>query len=40
VIEDEFRERVRAWVAELRRHEADENVLVEDAFNRDVGQKD
>ena len=35
-----FRQRVRAWVEELRRHEADENVLVEDAFNRDVGQKD
>ncbi len=39
-IDDGFRERVWAWADELRRHEADENVLVEDAFNREVGQKD
>jgi hypothetical protein len=39
-IEDEFRKRVAAWVEVLRRHEADENVLVEDAFNQDVGQED
>jgi hypothetical protein len=40
VIDDRFRERVWAWAEDLRRHEADENVLVEDAFNRDVGSKD
>jgi hypothetical protein len=39
-IEDGFRQRVGAWAEELRRHEADENVLVEDAFNRDVGPED
>jgi Hemerythrin HHE cation binding domain len=40
MIEDGFRERVRAWAKELRRHEANENALVEEAFNRDDGQKD
>ena len=39
-IDDGFRARVLAWAEDLRRHEADENVLVEDAFNRDVGAKD
>ena len=39
-IDDRFRERVWVWADDLRRHEADENVLVEDAFNRDVGNKD
>jgi hypothetical protein len=39
-IDDRFRERVWAWAEELRRHEADENVVVEDAFNRDDGSKD
>jgi hypothetical protein len=40
VIDDGFRARVGAWAEDLRRHEADENVLVEDAFLRDVGAKD
>jgi hypothetical protein len=40
VIDDGFRERVWAWADDLRRHEADENVMVEEAFNRDVGSKD
>ena len=40
VIDDGFRERVWAWAKELRRHEAEENVVVEEAFNRDVGSKD
>jgi hemerythrin HHE cation binding domain-containing protein len=40
MIEDEFRERVQAWAKELRRHEANESALVEEAFNRDVGQMD
>jgi hypothetical protein len=39
-IDDGFRARVCAWAEDLRRHEADENVLVEDAFNRDVGSED
>jgi hemerythrin len=39
-IEDGFRSRVGAWAEWLRRHEAEENVLVEDAFNQDIGQKD
>jgi hypothetical protein len=40
VIDDGFRARVWAWAKDLRRHEADENVLVEEAFLRDVGAKD
>jgi hypothetical protein len=39
-IDDGFRARVGAWAELLRRHEAEENVLVEDAFNQDIGQKD
>jgi hypothetical protein len=38
--DDGFRGRVGAWVEWLRRHEAAENVLVEDAFNQDVGPTD
>ena len=37
-IDDGFRARVAAWAELLRRHEAEENVLVEDAFNQDIGQ--
>ncbi len=36
----DFRARVAAWADFLRRHEAEENVLVEDAFNQDIGQED
>jgi len=39
-IDDGFRARVGAWAELLRRHETEENVLVEDAFNQDIGQKD
>ena len=39
-IDDGFRARVRTWAELLRRHEAEENVLVEDAFNQDIGQDD
>jgi hypothetical protein len=39
-IDDGFRARVGTWAALLRRHEAEENVLVEDAFNQDIGQDD
>lgn len=33
-------DRLRAWIRSLRNHETKENLLVEDAFNRDVGNKD
>jgi hypothetical protein len=39
-IDDGFRGRVMAWAELLRRHEADENILVEDAFNQDIGPED
>jgi hypothetical protein len=39
-LDDGLRGRVGAWAEHLRRHEAEENVLVEDAFNRDVGPTD
>ena len=39
-IDEGFRARISAWAEMLRRHEAEENVLVEDAFNQDIGQKD
>jgi hypothetical protein len=39
-IDDDFRARVRTWADSLRHHEAAENVLVEDTFNQDIGQKD
>ena len=39
-IDEGFRARVGAWAELLRRHEAEENVLVEDAFNQDIGQED
>jgi hypothetical protein len=39
-IDDGFRARVQAWAELLKRHEAEENVLVEDAFNQDMGQED
>jgi hypothetical protein len=36
-ISDDFRRRVAEWAELLRRHESEENVLVEDAFNREFG---
>lgn len=33
-------DRVRQWVETVHRHEAQENVLVEDAFNLDVSAED
>jgi hemerythrin len=39
-ISDDFRRRVAEWAELLRRHEAEENVLVEDAFNQDIGTED
>jgi DNA-binding transcriptional ArsR family regulator len=35
-----FPGRVRAWVAQVRRHEARENDLVQEAFNWDVAAED
>ena len=32
--------RIRAWVRSVRRHEAEERDLVQDAFNTDIGTKD
>jgi hypothetical protein len=39
-IDDDFRNRVAGWAELLRRHETEENVLVEDAFNQDSGAED
>jgi len=39
-LNDSFRERVPAWVEEVRRHEVRENDLVLDAFNSDIGAED
>lgn len=38
--ERELREQVRAWAKSLRRHEARENRLVQDAYNMDLGAED
>lgn len=35
-----FAQRVRDWVASVRRHEADENRLLQDAFTLDVTAED
>jgi hemerythrin-like domain-containing protein len=39
-IDDDFRARSGVWAELLRRHEAVENLLVEDAFNRDIDAED
>jgi hypothetical protein len=39
-IDDDLRNRIAGWAELLRRHEAEENVLVEDAFNQDIGAED
>jgi hypothetical protein len=38
--EDRLREGLRQWVKEVRKHEARENDLVQDAFTQDIGTKD
>jgi hypothetical protein len=38
--EDAVREKIRMWVERLRRHEARENDLVQDAFSLDIGLED
>ena len=39
-LESDFAKRLQAWITHLLAHEQDENVLVEDAYNRDIGNKD
>jgi hypothetical protein len=39
-LEDPLRQEVRAWIERVRQHEARENDLVQDAFNRDIGTED
>ena len=35
-----IRESVKEWVRHIRRHEADENDLMQDAYNFDIGAED
>jgi hypothetical protein len=35
-----LRQEVRAWIERVRQHEARENDLVQEAFNRDIGTED
>jgi hemerythrin len=37
---DPFREKLREWIEHVRRHEARENELVQDALNWDIGAED
>jgi hypothetical protein len=37
---DSLREEVRSWIERVRRHEARENDLVQDAFNWDIAAED
>ena len=39
-LEDEFCDQVRSWLKSVRRHEARENTLAQDAFNVDFGAQD
>jgi hypothetical protein len=39
-VDEAFREKVRTWIERVRRHEARENALVQDAFNWDVAAED
>ena len=39
-VDASFGGRLRAWIAAMRKHETRENLLVEDAFCQDVGNKD
>jgi hypothetical protein len=39
-LDEALREKVRAWVEKVHKHEASENDLVQDAFNLDVGAED
>jgi hemerythrin-like domain-containing protein len=39
-LDDPFREKVRAWVAQVRDHGTRENRLIQEAFNLDIGAED
>jgi hemerythrin-like domain-containing protein len=39
-LDDAFRDQVRSWLESVRRHEARENTLVQDAFNSDFSALD
>jgi hypothetical protein len=39
-VDDALRERVRKWIAEVRRHETRENDLIQDAVDSDVAAED
>ena len=39
-LDNSFREKVRAWVQEVRQHEIHENDVVQDAFTLDIGPED
>lgn len=39
-VEDRLREQIPAWVKRVRRHEAREDDVVYEAFNRDIGPED
>jgi hypothetical protein len=39
-VDGALRQKVRQWVGRVREHEQRENLLVEDAFNRDLGLED
>jgi hypothetical protein len=33
-------QRIREWIAKVRQHEASEDLLVQEAFNFDIGEED
>lgn len=37
---EDFPRKVQKWIGRLRHHEREENLLVEDAFNEDIGSAD
>jgi hypothetical protein len=39
-LSDELREQVRGWLRGIQRHERSENILVQDAFNLDIGSEE
>ena len=39
-LDGSFRDKLRAWVAQVRHHESRENGLVQDAFNLDTAAED
>ena len=39
-LDDDFREIVRTWIEQIRRHESEENALVQEAVNTEIGDQD